>query len=109
MPGRNHLGNDSRRRKCHFCFGMTTEATARQFAGRFCSKACVDGHGSAHESARKHLKESGFEQHPEAPNVWMKNGVALTEQEIVHDGIELCLDRHSRVGGNPLAAVKRAR
>jgi hypothetical protein len=43
------------------------------------------------------LLDAGFAQHPDIPNLWMKDGVAVSHEAVKHDGIEKVLVRHQAV------------
>ena len=48
------------------------------------------------EAAREGLKAAGFEQHAEAPNLWLKDGTAVSEEHVKQIGIEKALTIHAR-------------
>ena len=40
------------------------------------------------------LATSGFEEHPEAGNVYVQEGIALTVEQVIHEGIDRVLERY---------------
>lgn len=76
---------------CRHCGKQFARAAG---AGLFCGKDCEDAHCSAMDDHRKSLTDAGFVQHPETPNIWHKDGVALTEEQVKHVGFEKAVRQH---------------
>jgi hypothetical protein len=60
-----------------------------------CGEDCVKERAKAVAEAVEALCEAGFEQHPEAPNMWLKDFVAITIEQVLNDGIETTLAAHT--------------
>jgi hypothetical protein len=78
--------------KCYHC---KTSFPRTPGAGLFCGKDCEDAHCAAIEDNRKQLTDAGFVQHPETPNIWQKDGVAVTEEQVKHVGFEKAVQLHA--------------
>lgn len=82
-----------RMKKCHQCNARILHA--QLVDGLYCSKACRDQHQKDHDALEQSVRAYGFTQHPDAPNVFLKDGVALTAEEIKHHGITKSLQLHA--------------
>lgn len=47
------------------------------------------------ENMRFDLKKAGFEQHVDVPNLWVKDGVAISEEQSKKIGLTKALARHA--------------
>lgn len=79
--------------RCHYCH--TTVDHADLIDGLFCSTSCRDAHALQHQAIRQQLTDAGFTPH-EIPNVWIKDGAAVTEDEVIAHGIDETLAAHLR-------------
>ncbi len=77
------------------CPGCRARFTHQYGADLFCSKECEAGHQVKLDEARAQLATAGFEQHAETPNIFTKGGVAITIDQVIHEGIEETLARHA--------------
>jgi hypothetical protein len=64
-------------------------------AGLECGSDCEQAYINAMDAHRKALSAAGFVQHPETPNVWHKDGVAITEEQVKHVGFEKAIRKHT--------------
>ncbi len=64
-------------------------------AGLFCGDNCELAHDKANASNRESLLSAGFTQHEETPNIWVKDGVAVTEEQVKHQGLVKALHKHA--------------
>jgi hypothetical protein len=101
MPIDKAFIQDRKPRDCHACGGQSTWGAVKKFGGRFCSDKCERKHAADHDDIRTQLREFGFVQSPEIPNIWEKGGVAVTEQECYFAGIDEALKKHQHVIANP--------
>lgn len=76
---------------CRHCGSKFPRAAG---AGLFCGSDCQMQHEAYTENATFDLKAAGFEQHPETPNIWHKDGVAITEEQVKHVGFEKAVRQH---------------
>jgi len=53
---------------------------------------------------RKALTNAGFVQHPEIPNVWNKDGVAITEEQVKHVGFQKAVRQHGSAAAEHAAS-----
>ncbi len=76
---------------CHGC-----GARFRRYAGAdlHCRPECGEKHAAKIDEIKKTLASSGFEVHPEAENVYMQEGIALTVEQVLHEGIDRVMERH---------------
>lgn len=61
------------------------------FGNLFCSEAC----GQKPKEAHAKLLAAGFEPDPYAPNIYRKDGVAVTVEQVNHVGIDKTILHHS--------------
>lgn len=59
----------------------------------YCSYAC----GQVPKAARVQLQDAGFVQDATAPNIWLKDGVAVTVESVNDIGLEAVLRQHGAV------------
>ena len=60
-----------------------------------CSPDCRKAFEARRVSAEAALRDNGFTQYPEIPNLWAKDGVHLSIDQVIREGIEKALARHS--------------
>lgn len=70
---------------CRTCGGKVL------YGDLFCSKAC----GQAPKQAHEQLKAAGFEPDATAPNIYRKDGVAVTVEAVHHVGLAKTLRAHA--------------
>jgi len=78
--------------RCIHCGGLFRREAG---AGLCCGPGCEDKYKATTEQNRKALADAGFVQHPETPNIWHKDGVAVTEEQVKHHGIEKTIHLHA--------------
>lgn len=61
------------------------------FGNLFCSKAC----GQKPKEVKSQLLDAGFEPDPYTPNIYRKDGVAVTTEQVNHVGIDKALLHHT--------------
>ncbi len=81
-------------KRCIACRDLVGHSTLTE--GLFCSPACRDKYAADHLAIGKQLTEAGFSQHPDTPNMWLKQDVAITAEEVRNHGITKVLERHAR-------------
>lgn len=77
----------SRQPICRICCGRVLHGNL------YCSEQCGEGKVS-HSAVRKALAHRGFTVDPDTPNVYLKDGVALTLEHINHVGLGQALIQH---------------
>jgi hypothetical protein len=78
-------------RGCGDIFGRTPGA------GLFCDADCEAEHIEQLKSICGQLVEAGFIQSEEAPNMWSKDNVSITIEEVKHVGLDEAIRRHGAV------------
>lgn len=68
----------------------------------YCGARCKAKLEKDHADHAVFLTEQGFKQHPEAKNLYVKDGAAVALEEVQHHGREKALERHTS------AAAERA-
>lgn len=68
--------------KCHGCGALTTTSDI------YCTPQCRTRSQAAAEAAVSELVSAGFEQHPDAPNVFTQGGVSVTIEHVRQHGID---------------------
>lgn len=86
-----------RAKACHYCGKHDTETVMQQNGGRFCSDGCAIAYQSDIEKAATSLAANGFERSPETPNLYTKDGVSLTVEEVMNEGLGSSLARHTAI------------
>ena len=81
-------------KQCHFCHKSVEHSDL--IDGLFCSTTCRDAHAAQDEAIRQLLIDDGFTQHPTIQNVYVKDGVAVTTDEVLANGIDNALAAHTR-------------
>lgn len=69
---------------CRVCSGRVVNGNL------YCSKAC----GQVPKEAHSKLLEAGFEPDPYTPNIYRKDGVAVTVEQVNHVGIDKTILLH---------------
>lgn len=60
-----------------------------------CGDDCREDRAKAIAEAKLDLIKRGFEEHAEAPNIWTKDYVAITIEQILSEGIDATLASHA--------------
>lgn len=84
--------------KCHTC-GTTAAPQVFRAYGLFCSKACETADEIKKEQSVIDLLQAGFTKHPSVQNLWVKNGIAVSQEQVHRNGIHEVVKRHSRAAG----------
>jgi hypothetical protein len=63
-------------------------------AGLHCTTKCEENYADAIADAKQCLEAAGFVVSPAAPNLYVKNGVAVTIEQVIHEGLEETLAAH---------------
>lgn len=63
----------------------------------YCSAACRSKRDQDQADTAAWLKAQGFDAHPDVENLFVKDGAALTLEEVLHYGQEKSLARHANV------------
>lgn len=77
-------------------------------AGLFCGKDCQEAFGVAHAEVTGHMQAAGFTQHTEAPNLWVKDGVAIGIEHVKAHGFIKAIRRHTSAVAEHAAKAGRA-
>lgn len=65
--------------------------------GLYCSASCAAQHKTLLAAAEKALAEEGFKAHIDIKNLYGKNGVYISIEDVVSRGIEKVLAEHARI------------
>ncbi len=83
---------------CHGCGKtFTPDPATGGGAQLYCSMACALEAQNRNTQIVAGLKAAGFEQNAEVPNLWAKDGVSVSIEELMHHGLEAVLQRHRRI------------
>jgi hypothetical protein len=63
----------------------------------FCTVKCGESHAEKQVFHHEQLTENGFEQDPNTPNIYRKNGVAITLERTLHVGVSEAIKQHGHV------------
>lgn len=75
---------------CRVCSGKV------QYGNLHCSVACAKAEEDHAAALIESLKENGFEQDAKTPNVYRKDGIAVTLEQTRHVGLEKALQHHQQ-------------
>ena len=81
---------------CHGCGQDSHHKVFRQF-GMFCSKACEDIFAAEVLEVEAELLQNGFVQDKETPNIYRKDGVAVTKEQLHRANLPAILSLHKAV------------
>ena len=81
----------ARKQKLHDCHACGAKQR-NDVAGRFCEEGCEKQHAADHDDIRERLEAEGFIRNRDAPNLWSKDGVSVTEQECYERGVDAAPD-----------------
>jgi len=65
----------------------------------YCSEACGKIVKAADRANAEQLTKHGFEQDPETPNLWRKDGVAVTLEHVRQIGVPKAIEHHFHAVG----------
>lgn len=77
---------------CRTCGGKVL------YGNLYCSQACGKLKKATDQANADQLVKQGFSQDPDTPNIFVKDGVAVTLDHVAHIGITKTLSRHGAVG-----------
>lgn len=84
----------ARLKRCHGC-GASFQN--RKGADLHCSKECEGQHQAAQSMFQKSLEAAGFTQVADVPNLWVKNEVHISLEQVMREGLDETLARHREV------------
>jgi hypothetical protein len=61
-----------------------------------CSKGCANDYAQASEQAVKALTAEGFSRDTSTPNLFWRDGAAVSLEQVIHEGIKQAVAAHSR-------------
>lgn len=76
------------------CHGHAGEFQRGRGADLHCSTECAGQHKVAREMFEKALTDAGFNQVKEVPNLWEQNGVHISIEQVMREGMDETLARH---------------
>lgn len=76
------------------CHGHGGKVPHRRGADLHCSHECAEQHRAAQSIFEQVLKDTGFSQSKETPNLWQRDGVHLSIEEVMREGLDSTLARH---------------
>lgn len=82
--------------RCHGCGRLFPHKPGVDL---YCSQRCQKADAKLLDKIAGQLKAKGFKQHPQAANLWLKNGVGVTTHEVKHHGLVETLQRHAAASG----------
>ena len=78
---------------CHGCGGSFPH---RHGAGLFCSQECEEQHRAAQEIMEEALRAAGFNQSADVCNLWERDGVHISIEKVMREGLHQALAQHQR-------------
>lgn len=79
---------------CHACGRLFPH---RRGADLYCSPKCEAQDKAAHGLMQIALHDAGFSQVKEVPNLWLKDGVHISTDEVLREGLAPTLAKHQAV------------
>lgn len=76
------------------CHGHGGKVHHRHGADLHCSPECAAQHRAAQQIFEQVLKDTGFRQVSDVPNLWQREGVHLSIEEVMREGLDSALARH---------------
>jgi hypothetical protein len=76
---------------CHGCGGLFSH---RHGAGLHCCNQCESQHVAVKEQTEEVLKQAGFHQNADVCNLWELNGVHISIEQVMREGMDETLARH---------------
>lgn len=76
------------------CHGHAGLFPHRHGAGIHCSPECEAQHRADQLAAEAELQKAGFTQSKEIPNLWELNGVHISIEEVLREGMDKTLALH---------------
>ena len=62
-----------------------------------CTPSCAHDYAAAMRDVAEQLTKEGFTPDEHTPNIWRKDGVGITLEEALNDGIEAVSEKHTRI------------
>jgi hypothetical protein len=82
-------------RRGFLCHGCGATFPHKPGADLFCSQDCEKKYLAKAEAANEQLKTAGFTRDQAIPNVWWKDAIAVTQEHVLHEGIDKALAKHN--------------
>jgi len=76
------------------CHGHAGHFSHRHGADIHCSKECEEQHHAVQQFLEKALRDTGFNQRKDVPNLWERDGVHISIEEVMREGLDPTLARH---------------
>jgi hypothetical protein len=76
------------------CHGHAGPFTHTHGADLHCSSECAGQHRAAQQIFEKALTDAGFNQVKEIPNLWERDGVRISIEQVMREGMDETLARH---------------
>jgi hypothetical protein len=84
----------ARLRRCHGCGAHFQN---RKGADLHCSDECAGQHQAAQTMFQESLTKAGFVQVANVPNLWVKDAVHISMEQVMREGLDETLARHREV------------
>jgi hypothetical protein len=81
----------TRRFPCRNCGAMTETSFL------YCKQQCHDEFIEKRRTAKADLLAAGFVQHPEARNTFLHDGVSVSIEQVMRDGLEQTIKAHTEI------------
>lgn len=82
------------------CRGGDHRFSHRHGADLHCGPECAAQYAAEHQELEARLAREGFTQHKEAPNLWVKDDVHISIEQVMHEGLDSALAGHSATTAN---------
>lgn len=79
---------------CHHCGKPVPRAHGGDLT---CGKECRQRYAKARERTGQQLQAAGFIEHAELPGLWAKDGVHISIDQVIREGLKETLARHAAV------------
>lgn len=76
---------------CHHCGRLASSDTGGDLT---CSADCRGRYATARNSAEQGLSAAGFVKHADVSNLWAKDGVHISIDQVIREGFEQTIARH---------------
>ena len=77
-----------------FCHGHGGQFAHRRGADLHCSNECAGQHRAAQQLFERALSDAGFHQSQDVPNLWELDGVHISIEQVMREGMDQTLARH---------------
>lgn len=76
------------------CHGHAGQFRHQHGADLHCSHECREQYRAAQLMFEEALRQAGFSQVKDVPNLWLKDGVHLSIDEVIREGMDQTLAKH---------------